>query len=157
MATLTGMVIDPNGKPVAGAQIWMDTYDSKAAVKKRLVEGRSDGDGTFRLGPVEPFYRHRFDLVVVVDGFACLAIPGGTLSIYPGRDCDLGILNLDRGRIFTGRVLDVDGQPCTNATVELVACRFFMGHTFVPIGPDPTVATDADGRFRSPPLPVGRL
>jgi len=32
-----------------------------------------------------------------------------------------------------------------------------MGHTFVHIGPDPTVATDADGRFRSPPLPVGRL
>jgi hypothetical protein len=155
--TLSGNVVDPDGKPVAGARVWTDTFYPKTSATKRLMEARTDAKGHFRLGPVEPIYRHRFDLVVDADGFARRSIFGGALSVYPGRVYDLGTISLDRGRVFTGRVRDVDGKPCANATVKPAVLRFNHGHTFRETNPDQIVITDADGCFRTPPLPVGRL
>ena len=155
MGTLSGNVVDPDGKPVAGARIWADTFDPKTSATKRLMEARTDTEGHFRLGPVEPIYRHRYDLVVDAAGFARRSIPGGTLSVYPGRDYDLGTIALDRGRVFTGRVWDVGSKPCANAAVIPAVRRFDQGHTFTDTNSDQIVITDTDGRFRTPPLPVG--
>ena len=74
--------------------------------------------GRFRLGRVESFYRNRFDLIVEAQDYAQLSTLKGRLSVCPGRDFDIGTIVLDRGCIFTGRVLDVDGKPCPNATAK---------------------------------------
>jgi hypothetical protein len=131
--------------------------DTKAAGTKKLAETLSDPHGRFKLGPVEPVYRNQPDLVVEAEGFARLSTLGGQISVHPDCDIDLGRLVLDRGRIFTGRVLDVDGKPRPNARVLAVSRRHFLGHTVTDIGPNRPVTTGADGRFRTPPMPVGLL
>ena len=65
----------------------------------------------------------------------------------------LGKIRVDRGRVFTGRVLEVDGKPCRNAKVTYSV----TGRRNNPIGPEQHVKTDSEGRFRTLPMPVGEL
>ena len=155
--TLSGRVVDPLGQPVAGARVWTDTVDSKTFVRKTLAEARSDSEGRFRLGPVEPVYRLRYGgLHVEAAGLAGQVLPSSNLSIFPGCDLDIGTIRLDRGRIFTGQVVDADGTPRPNTRVFAASSRHSLGHTLGWNVSAPT-QTDAQGRFRTLPLPVGHL
>ena len=51
----------------------------------------------------------------------------------------------------------MDGKPRPDATIEPRVYRNYFGHSVEDIGPGQTLTTDAEGRFRTPPLPVGRL
>ncbi len=155
--TLSGRVVGPDGKPVARARVWAEQRDKKTSIRKTLVEARTDAEGRFRLGPVEPTYRLPMGLNVEADGFARLTDPSDNVSIASGCDHDLGTLQLDLGRVFTGQVLDADGKPRSNAEVVPAVYRHTMGHTVGDIGPGQTLTTDAGGRFRTSPLPVGGL
>jgi hypothetical protein len=156
--TLSGRIVDANGKPISQARVWTEIFDAKSRSRKLLAEARSDHDGRFRLGPVDAVYRQLVPgLRIEADGFASQCIPSRTLSIFPGLDCDLGTIPLDRGRVFTGTVIDFDGKPAVGASVTAESCWDVLGHT---IGAKVTakgVTTDVAGRFRTPPLPVGRL
>ncbi len=148
--SLSGTIVGPDGNPVSGARIWGYTWDDKL-----LAESRSDAKGHFRLGPVEPLYRHWSNIFVEADGFAPEYIRGGTYSIFPGADSELGKIQVDRGRVFTGQVLNVDGQPCHNAKVTYsTSVRRANGFH---IGLEQHVTTDSEGRFRTLPMPVGEL
>lgn len=148
--SLSGTIVGPDSKPISGARIWGYTLGDKL-----LAESRSDAKGHFRLGPVEPLYRHWSNIFVEADGFAPQYIRGGTYSIFPGADCDLGKIRVDRGRTFTGQVFDVDGQPCHNAKVTYsVSVR--RANSFQ-IGREQHLTTDSNGRFRTLPMPVGEF
>ncbi|MBI3837878.1 MAG: carboxypeptidase regulatory-like domain-containing protein [Planctomycetia bacterium] len=120
-----------------------------------MADATTDFAGRFRLGPIEPVYRAQFDLCIDADGFGPQYIPGQTYSIFSDSDCDLGNIGVYRGRVFSGQVVDVDGKPRAGARVECDVNRYVMGHTICDVSPARTVTTDADGRFRTPPLPVG--
>jgi len=150
--TLTGRVITTEDQPVVGARVSVNTYGDKL-----LAESQTDGDGRFQLGPMPPVYRHRFDLSIEADGFANGYVPGNTWSIFPGAENNLGSIQLDRGSTFSGQVLDIDGTPRAGAMVECKVDRFYLGNTIASIGRAPVVTTDTNGRFHTPPLPVGRL
>ena len=122
---------------------------------KPLSEAKSDSSGQFRLGPVEPAYRMLFDLQIEAEGFAPQYVPSGRFSIFPEHDCDLGRICMFRGRVITGQVLDVDGKPRAGAKVSVEVGRLFCGYVVSSIGPSRIVVTDAEGRFRTPLLPVG--
>ena len=118
--TLSGRVMGPDGKPVAGARVWMETLDFKPVITTHtsIAEARTDGEGRFRLGPIPPLYRGRDNLLYVeAEGFPGLLVPRSTLTVFPGRDSDLGTLKLERGRVFTGRVVDENGKPRQGARV----------------------------------------
>ncbi len=149
--TLSGTVVDAEGKPIAKARVWANTYDDKL-----LAEARTKPDGTFSLGPVESVYRHRLDLLFEADGFARQYVGHGTYSIFPGTDCNLGMIRMDRGRTYVGQVVDVDGKPRAGVTVECDVNRFELGHS-VNRWISQKVKTDAKGFFRSPPMPIGYL
>ena len=156
--TLSGKVVDPDGRPVGGARIWTDTLDTKTSSRKTLAEARTDADGRFRLGPVAAVYRGlRRGLRVEAQGFASQCIPSGNLSIFPGLDCDLGTIRLDHGRVFTGKVIDSDGTPLPGAAVTAESYWHLSGHTIGGEVSYTTLRTDTNGRFRTPPLPVGHL
>ena len=88
LGTLSGRVVNAEGQPVAGARVWTETVDSKTFSRKTLAEARSDSEGRFRLGPVEPVYRNRYGgLHVEAAGLAGQVLPASNLSIFPG--CDL--------------------------------------------------------------------
>ncbi len=150
--TLSGCVVGPEGKPVAGARVWIDTYDSK-----KLAEARTDAAGRFRLGPMEPVYRNPFPLFIEAEGLARQDVGRDGITIFPGADHDLGTITLVQGRRFTGQVLDVDGKPKANIEVECAVYYHYLGHTINTLGPSWKLTTDADGRYRTPPLPVGLL
>jgi hypothetical protein len=157
LGTLSGRVVNALGQPVAGARVWKETVDSKTLSKKTLAEARSDSEGRFRLGPVEPVYRPRYGgLHVEAAGLAGEVLPCSNISIFPGCDNDISTIRLDRGRIFTGLVLDGDGTPRPNTPVFAASMSHSMGHTLGGSVKAPT-QTDASGRFRTPPLPVGHL
>jgi hypothetical protein len=156
MGTLSGRVVNVVNQPVAGARVWIEPFDLKTSSSKTLAEARSDSEGRFRLGPVEPVYRLRDGLHVEAAGLAGQVLPSSNLSIFPGCDCDIGTIRLDRGRIFTGRVLDADGTPRANIPVFAASSTHSHGHT-LGLGVRAPTQTDAQGRFRTPPLPVGHL
>jgi hypothetical protein len=155
--TVSGTVVGPAGEPVAGARVYTYTEDDKSSGGHSLTETKTDVQGHFRLGPIRPIYRSRSDLVVEADGYALLSTLGGTVSVYPGRDFDLGTLRLDPGRVFTGRVLDADGKPRAGASVLPRVFRHYLGHTVTDIGSGLHMTTGADGRFKTPRLPVAVL
>jgi Carboxypeptidase regulatory-like domain len=156
--SLLGKVVGADGKPVKKARVSTATFDPASFAKKIVVEAVTDAEGRFRLGPVQAFYRNRASgLFIDADGFARLATPAGTLTVFPGVDLDLGTIRIERGRLFTGQVLDSDGKPRQGAIVRPRVYRLELGHTVNEVGTDQTIETDAQGRFRLPPLPVGRL
>src|SRR4051812_25413170 len=116
--TLSGTVVDPDGAPVKGARVWVNTTDQGAQ-----AQAHTDGDGRFRLGPLRPIYRNPFDLLVDAPGFARQYVAQGHYSVYSGVDADLGPIQLDRGGVFTGRVLDADGTPCPDAPIHCELSR----------------------------------
>jgi hypothetical protein len=150
--TLSGTVVGPDGKPIANVRVWTNTDSGKL-----LAEARTDTAGRFRLGPFEPEYRHRGDLLFEAAGWARQYAPGGTFSIFPGTDCDLGRIRMDRGRVFVGQVVDADGKPRSGVLVECETYRHVMGHTVSSIGTALKMETDSDGRFRTPPMSVASL
>lgn len=157
MGTLSGMVVDPDGRPVAGAKISTETFDPNTSTRRVMAEARTDAGGRFHLGPVDPFYRQlRFGLLVEAKGFAGQCIPSGNRSVFPGLDCDLGTIRLDHGRVFTGTVIDVAGAPLADAAVTAQSYWLQLGHTVGGAVID-KLKTDAKGRFRTLPLPVGQL
>jgi hypothetical protein len=155
--TLSGKVVDPDGKPVAKARVWAEERNAKTFIMRTLVEARTDAEGRFRLGPVEPTYRLMMGLNVEADGFVRLAVPPDNVSIASGCDHDLGTLQLDLGRVFTGQVIDADGKPRSNAEVFPQFFWLAKGHTGGGGFRPGKILTDAGGRFRTSPLPVGHL
>ena len=135
-------------KPVANARIWANCSDGSV-----IAEGSSDADGRFSLGPIEPLNRQVFtSLHIEASGYAVQYVGGEFWSIFPGADYDLGTIRIDHGRVFSGQVIDMDGIPQHGAKV---LCQVHRHSGY--IGLPKEIATDAEGRFRTPPLPVGIL
>jgi protocatechuate 3,4-dioxygenase beta subunit len=175
MRTIAGRVLDPNGKPVAGARLYLPKPpkgEHRAPDERpveRLLQATTDADGrfSFRTEPPPAGVEDRPQLVAVADGFAAdwvdlkNATPGGELTLRLAADVPV-----------KGRVLDLEGKPVAGATVhprsvittpEERLDRVFQTWAVNPDGAlqragkhlyDPALAglpdavtTDADGRF----------
>jgi hypothetical protein len=147
--SLSATIVDPDGKPVKGARIWGEWNVPEAGAL-------SDSSGHFRLGLVDPSYRPRWHVYVEAEGFARQYVAAGTYSIFPGIDYDLGKIEVYKGRIFTGQVLDVDGKSCRDTEVDCQVVVFPSGHHVHPIVTQ-KLKTDSEGRFRTGQMPVGML
>jgi RNA polymerase sigma factor (sigma-70 family) len=149
---LHGRVVSPDGKPVAGARVW-----GHYKLRGKIAEARTDAEGRFRLDPIELGNEDRVVLFVDADGYALWKSPRSGVPAFAGLECELGNIQIDPGRVFTGQVLDADGKPRPDATIALSVTRLALGHSGEGIGPGQTMTTDTAGRFRTPPLPVGYL
>jgi hypothetical protein len=150
--SLSGRIVNPEGMPVSGARVWINSSKNKP-----VAEARSDADGRFQLGDLAPVYWNCYPILIEADGFARQDIPGRLISIFPGIDHDLGEIRLDRGRVYSGQVLDFDGKPPSNAEATCRIYAFHLGHTVNTIGPDYHLDLDCEGRFRTPPMPVAKV
>lgn len=156
LGTLSGTIVDPQGRPVAGAKVVLTRYE-ESLQREVPIEAASDAAGHFRLGPVPPEYRRTYDLQIDAEGLGHQYIPEHTYSIYPGADSDLGRIQVDKGRVFSGQVLDWDDKPVSGAEVQYGVRRLSAGHGVSEVAPMRKISTDAAGRFKTPPLPVGLL
>jgi hypothetical protein len=152
--SLSGTVIRPDGKPVAGASVLVDTYDYDAHDYRTVVTTTTREDGTFKIGPLEAVYRDRKSLRVQAQGFAPQMAGDGTITVYPGVDTNVGEIRLNRGQIISGQVIDIDGTPRAGARVECQAGCYSTAWGVSPLTPIYKLTTDTQGRFVTPPLPV---
>ena len=145
-AWVAGRVVDLEGRPVAGASIW-----SISPQQKELARARSAADGRFRLGPMP--WRERVDVWFEGEGSARGRVEG--VAAFEGAGQDLGTLTIPPGTRVVGRVVGVDGRAVAGAKVGVEVRRRVHGHTTVPLQSPWDLSSDAEGRFRSPPLPSG--
>jgi hypothetical protein len=142
---VTGLVVDLQGRPVAGAEVWGLSYQEKAGPT------RSDADGRFRL----PALKADKPVTIWADAPGLARERRDDVHIYPGKDRDIGRLTLLPGTRIRGRVVDAQGKPVARANIKLKLYRHQLGHTISSQGTEWTFAADGDGRFATPPLPAG--
>lgn len=143
-----GRVVDPAGRPIAGAKVW-------AEVRANILgRARTDADGHFRLETVNAERAITLWAEASEQGLAREHFED--VRIFAGRETDVGDLMLVPGAQLSGRVVDAKGQPVTESRAIIKSWHFELGHTITPNGPDWKVRGADDGQLRTAPLPVGR-
>ncbi len=125
-ATVTVRVLDPDGKPVAGATVYRcyPEPDPVNNFRKRYAPGtkgavlltRTGPDGSFRLSPgdVKAARDGSAQLVVMAEGY-------GPAFLEPAGGDAAPVLRLARDDVpIRGRVIDIQGRPVAGATIQLV-------------------------------------
>lgn len=150
-AQVTGRLVDPAGRPVAGAAL------SLVALREGAMEGMmqspledeplraaSDAAGRFRLAPAAP---GRFFLHLIHPDLALTGRP--TVEVTDARQVEMGEVRLAPAAAIEGLVLDSRGAPLPGASVSLA----FTDHR---VRREPTFS-GPDGRFRFGGLAPGRF
>ncbi len=135
---LRGTVTDERGRPVAGVHVTLSrpldqSRDARRSLHVRPLDGHSAGDGVLELGVALAGWYH-------VEVTGRLLRSRKTVEILPGLAFqDLSIVVTSRARTLSisGKVVDRDGRPVANATVEAIEARSVQFRT----------TTDAAGRF----------
>jgi protocatechuate 3,4-dioxygenase beta subunit len=158
---LAGRVLDPAGRPLAGALVAARGYarvlPEVAARDDAMAE--TDALGRFTLGGLRGDVSHA--LVVRAEGCAEL------VRELPAQDAlepaELGDLELTRGALLAGSIADAAGAPVAGARVELRLLDLAPPALSTPADPGArpdvgrrTLRTDAAGRFFFDELAAGR-
>jgi RNA polymerase sigma factor (sigma-70 family) len=123
---VSGRVLDPAGKPVAGAKLYFDPAreELRGAPALSRVWATSDADGRFRMRIPRAVFQ-AVDLNRRLHGMVVAAVPGhgpawSALWQDGPQTKDL-TLNLVHDGPLTGRLLDLQGKPLAGVTVRVVA------------------------------------
>jgi hypothetical protein len=143
---VTGLVVDLQGRPVAGAEI------RGVAYRERYVPTRSGADGRFRLVGLKPDK----PVTVWADAPGLARERREDVHIFPGQDRAIGRLTLLPGRRIRGRAVDARGKAVAGAGVKLELYRFQHGQTITAQGTVWTFHASDDGRFDTHTLPAGK-
>ena len=142
---VTGLVVDLQGRPVAGAEVsglaYQEKYEPTRSGRRRAVPPA-------RLKPDKP-------VTIWADVPGLARERRDDVRIFPGKDRDIGRLTLLPGTRIRGRVVDAQGKPVAGASVKVILYRHQLGHTISSQGTEWTFDADDDGRFATPPLPAG--
>ncbi len=141
-----GRVVDPDGRPFAGASMYISFYRWAGHGRPQSVRVVSDRDGRFRFA-VE---RDEFDrpelqiwrgvrVIALADGYA----PGGSDSLDPDCDREVTVRLARDDEPITGRLVDLEGRPVAGATVRVVSIDGPPGGDLTP-----WLAARADSRSR---------
>ncbi len=118
-AMVEGSTVDPDGKPVAGALVFVFPSDpvhvGGGAGSDRTLQAQSDGNGRFRVEGVTP---GSFELRATAPGRQEARLT--SLEAQPGQDLQGVEVVLAAGAVLTGRVLSSAGQPVAGAEMSLL-------------------------------------
>jgi protocatechuate 3,4-dioxygenase beta subunit len=158
-----GLVLDPDGRPVAGAKLYLRSGEKEAMYPLHATSG---GDGRFAFRyPLSRAPRRELKVLAVGKGYGCAWEPVGP------ADREL-TLRLVKDAAVSGRIVDADGKAVANAKLTVDGVAAFTGanksgivfthtlpYTDYPwdpanswLGPLPdqgiVLTTSADGRFK---------
>lgn len=135
-ASMRGRVVDENGTPVSSARVTLgeSVYDGN----KQTALTEEDGSFVFRLSETSSS-----QIFVVRDGFS----PAIEEVDIGAEAADVEII-LEKGRVLTGRVVDVEGNPIAGV---LIAPEEWKGHRIF----EWRGRTDEEGRFTWDSAPDG--
>lgn len=129
--SLSGKVVGPDGRPVAGASVVADQSTGNGLTERT----ETDGTGQFRFGRCLDPQGSPVVLTVLAPGLA-----GYSRTLLAAADIPAQVIQLDRCHPLRGRVVDSQGHPVAGAVVESTR---FSGHGKF----DWRGVTDARGRF----------
>ena len=127
--TIEGRVVAPGGRPVAGAEVILGT---SGRVGNSIPPVRTDEEGRFVLGEKPGT---AMTLLARAAGFGPVMEP-----IRIGRETQRVTLRLQPPHPLSGRVVDPQGKPISQAEVRVTSWRGSEGV-------EQQLTTDADGRF----------
>jgi RNA polymerase sigma factor (sigma-70 family) len=143
---VTGTVVDPDGRPVADAQIGAVAADRNGA-SESFLDTATDAAGAFRLGWF-PLFASTFVSVTARDGArAAVAVPAAQTG---QTTVDLGTIRVAPGRTVRGRVVDASGAPKQSVFVRLLDAKD------EPPSLAPFRTVNDDGRFAFADVSAGR-
>lgn len=145
--TVGGRVIDVEGRPVKGAEVWAEDRHEVTA------RARTDASGRFQLEPIGN--EHAIIVWAEHRGEALAREHFDDVRVFAGRQTDVGDLVLVPGARPSGRVVDVRGRPVAGAKASILSRRHILGHTVALNGPEWTAEGDEEGRLSWPVLPLG--
>jgi RNA polymerase sigma factor (sigma-70 family) len=160
--TVTGRVLDADGKPLAGAEVAVMARprvphrggDLSSGKPEVLGRGRADAQGRFRL-TVPRTSSARFQSVTLVAGAAEYGL--GWHDLDADAEKPAADIRLTREQVIRGRFVDLQGQPAAGVTVRVSAIGKRLEGTYkgvrapaepgdLPSWPKPAV-TDRSGSF----------
>lgn len=144
-ASVTGLVVDPDGRPVAGATV-VRNYGLAERVEAQTSgtyrEVFTESDGTFTMDGLPAG-----TLSFVADAEAFAASEARAVDLAHGETSTGLRLELREGGVLTGEVFGDDGAP---APGMMVSAQLMPAYTRQLVA-----ETDADGRFEMKPLEPG--
>ncbi|MEM9380731.1 MAG: sigma-70 family RNA polymerase sigma factor [Planctomycetota bacterium] len=127
-ALVTGSVVDATGAPVGGATVYLLPIDASSGDDGAPVLGsvQAGASGRFRLtaGDLDGEAPADADLGVVANGYLRRVLPRA-LSRQPGGGW---LIELERGGVVVGRVVDRDGAPVPDLEVIAFTRGGGIGH-----------------------------
>ena len=144
-ASVSGLVLDPSGAPVSGAEVTLDldlAARMQASVRGEASKASSDADGRFHLEGLDPG-----SVVLVASHPQTAASPPVSVEVFEGEETEGVVLTLRVGGTLTGVVLGKDGEPAEGRmiTVQIVP-NYARQHI---------LTSDSAGEFRVEKLEPG--
>lgn len=156
-ARLAGRVVDPRGRPVAGAGIFLaERLPSRRSWEQALrgePDAESGRDGSFSVDDLArgtPLH-----LLVKADGYIAAAVQG----VRPPVAAPL-VVRLEPAAMLRGRLLDEAGGPVSGARVQLTWQAVLAGDPRErPVGEaiERSAVSNAEGRFEIVEVPAGEV
>ena len=157
---LSGLVVDPGGRPVVGARVLAADrrgfpldYVARGEVPEFVnrVQTTTDDEGRYELSGLSP---GSIRILVKAPGFAPHS--DEDIPVPEVEDYKLDDVVLQPGALLEGIVVDHVGSPVPGAELFLVEDGFGFGRFFSPgLGEKPSAEADERGRFRIDELALG--
>ncbi|MFO1009701.1 MAG: carboxypeptidase-like regulatory domain-containing protein [Planctomycetota bacterium] len=123
--TLTGRVVDPDGKPIARALVithdneWTDDAFTEAIgaeypTQATSAQTRTNAQGYFTLKNLNP---EAYQITIEAAGFC--AYEQKDINVAVGAPNNIGDVRLSRGGSISGRLIDPSGKPFAGGRVQL--------------------------------------
>jgi RNA polymerase sigma factor (sigma-70 family) len=141
--TFAGRVLDPDGKPVAGARVYISRsrYEKKqhqGTPKARAVTGEA-GRFRFSVPGAEPDGRNTTVVFAIADGF------GLGWVTRPTKTADLTLRLAKDDVPVTGRILNLEGKPVAGVSLQVTAVKAPRGDSLTPWLDAVKTRTTSDG------------
>lgn len=141
-AGIHGVVVDPNGRPVEGAEV-LSSQRTRSLLNRQKRTATTDGDGRFRLSGLLPVLA---DVTATAPGY----VSSNVESVRPATGEPIRI-EMAEGASLAGRVLEADGTAAARIEVAL-SLPFDEFRSVGTRRPATELShdgrTDRDGRFR---------
>jgi hypothetical protein len=157
-ASVSGKVVNPEGEPVADAEVRVGPVTPNLFPIGNLEQKvRTDKQGQFKVGEL---WAGNFSFTFESESYRTTGVASNVVWVAPGQSKTVTIVAapvkkpVSLGATILGQVLDPEGKPVAEATVQLNK-QLPSPWGFIEAKPSEPVKTDEQGRFELKNVPSG--